>query len=196
MKKNFTILCTMLLSLGVFAQAQFGATAGLNMANVVGEDMETDMKMGMHVGVSAAFELSDAMTLKTGALYSTKGAEDSEDGIKVSMNLSYIEIPLNLSFAISDQMSLMVGPYIGLLMGAEAEISGTGGLFDGTIDMKDDTNAMDFGVNLGAGFAVTEAISINAGYQMGLMPIDSEGDGDAKNSNIHIGLTYNFGGGY
>ena len=55
---------------------------------------------------------------------------------------------------------------------------------------------MDFGVNLGAGFAVTEAISINAGYQMGLMPIDSEGDGDAKNSNIHIGLTYNFGGGY
>ena len=117
MKKNFTILCTMLLSLGVFAQAQFGATAGLNMANVVGEDMETDMKMGMHVGVSAAFELSDAMTLKTGALYSTKVTEDSEDGIKVSMNLSYIEIPLNLSFAISDQMSLMVGPYIGLLMG-------------------------------------------------------------------------------
>ena len=37
MKKLFTILCATLLSVGVFAQAQFGTTTGLNMSNVVGD---------------------------------------------------------------------------------------------------------------------------------------------------------------
>ena len=90
-------------------------------------------------------------------------------------------------------MSLMAGPYIGLLMGAELEVSGAGSL-DGTTDMKDDTRSMDFGINVGAGFAVTEVISINAGYEMGLATLDPDGDGDSKNSNIYIGMTYSFGG--
>jgi opacity protein-like surface antigen len=194
MKKLITLLCAAVLTLSVSAQVQFGATAGLNMANITGEDMEGDMKIGMHLGVSTNIALSDAMTLKTGVLYSTKGTQDEDGGVKMTANLSYIEIPVNLSFSVSDQMSLMAGPYIGLLMGAEAEISGTGGLFDDTIDMKDDTRSMDFGINVGAEFAVTEAISINAGYQMGLATLDPDGEGDNKNSNIHIGMTYSFGG--
>jgi len=193
MKKLSTILFATLLSIGVFAQAQFGATAGLNMTNVSGDDMDGDMKIGMHVGVSAAFELSDAMTLNTGVLYSTKGTQDEDEGVKMSANLSYLEIPVNLSFSISDKMSLMAGPYIGLLMGAEVEVSGAGSL-DGTADIKDDTRSMDFGINVGAGFAVTEVISINAGYEMGLATLDPDGDGDSKNSNIYIGMTYSFGG--
>ena len=193
MKKLFTILFATLFSVGVFAQAQFGAKAGLNMANISGDDMDGDMKIGMHVGVSAAFELSDAMTLNTGVLYSTKGSQDEDEGVKMSANLSYIEIPVNLSFSISDNMSLMAGPYIGLLMGAEVEVSGAGSL-DGTADIKDDTRSMDFGINVGAGFAVTEVISINAGYEMGLATLDPDGDGDSKNSNIYIGMTYSFGG--
>ena len=192
MKKLFTILTVLTLTTTIsFAQAQFGATAGLNMANVSGDDMDADMKIGMHVGVSASFELSDAMTLKTGALYSMKGMQDSEGGETVKFNLSYIEIPANLSFAVSDQMFLMAGPYIGLLMSAKVMWDG-----DEVLDLKDDIRAMDLGINIGAGFAVTEVISINAGYQMGLTSLDDEGDGDGKNANIHIGMTYSFGGGY
>ena len=101
MKKLFTILTVVALSTTIsFAQAQFGATAGLNMSNVSGDDMDVDMKMGMHVGVSASFELSDAMTLKTGALYSIKGAQTDFGDEILKFNLSYIEIPANLSFAV------------------------------------------------------------------------------------------------
>ena len=188
MKKLFTILTVVALSTTIsFAQAQFGATAGLNMSNVSGDDMDVDMKMGMHVGVSASFELSDVMTLKTGALYSIKGAQTDFGDEILKFNLSYIEIPANLSFAVSDQMSLMAGPYFGLLMGATMTI-------DGESEDLDDVAGMDFGINIGAGFSVSETISINAGYQMGLTSIDEDGDGDAKNSNIHIGMTYSFGG--
>jgi len=195
MKKLFTILCATLLSVGVFAQAQFGTTTGLNMSNVVGDGESIGMKMGMHIGASASIPFSDAMSLKTGALYSMKGASDSEDGIDMTWTLSYIEIPLNLSFAVSDQMHVMAGPYVGILMDANMKA-----VYDGTtimeIDGTDEMAVMDLGINIGAGFAVTEAISINAGYQLGLTSLDEEGDGDAKNTNIHIGMTYNFGGGY
>jgi hypothetical protein len=195
MKKLFTILCATLLSVGVFAQAQFGTTTGLNMSNVVGDGESIGMKMGMHIGASASIPFSDAMSLKTGALYSMKGASDSEDGIDMTWTLSYIEIPLNLSFTVSDQMHVMAGPYVGILMDANMKA-----VYDGTtimeIDGTDEMAVMDLGINIGAGFVVTEAISINAGYQLGLTSLDEEGDGDAKNTNIHIGMTYNFGGGY
>ena len=175
------------------SQAQFGATAGLNMSNVTGDDESIGMKMGMHVGVSASIPFSDAMSLKTGALYSIKGAADSEAGMDLTWSLSYIEIPLNLSFAVSDQISLMAGPYIGILMDQSTKL-----VYDGTTILEesgtDGMAAMDIGLNLGAGFAVSDAISINAGYQLGLTSLDEDGDGDARNSNIHIGMTYNFGG--
>ena len=119
----------------------------------------------------------------------------SIQGADITMSLSYIEIPLNLSFAVSDQMSLMAGPYIGILMDQTTKL-----VYDGTTILEesgtDGMAAMDIGLNLGAGFAVSDAISINAGYQLGLTSLDEDGDGDAKNSNIHIGMTYSFGDRY
>ena len=182
MKKLFTILCAATLTLSMSAQTQWGATAGLNMANV--SEGDGDMKPGVHIGISADVLLSDAMSLKTGALYSMKGSTSGD----VSLNINYIEIPCLLSFAVSDQMSLMVGTYTGFLMGANA----SGGGF--SLDLTDAMSGIDFGIDVGAGFAVSEVISINAGYQIGLTALDKDGAGDSKNSNIHIGMTYSFGG--
>lgn len=209
MKKLFTLLTLVTLTSSISsAQAQFGATAGLNMANIAGGDVDNEwgMKMGMHFGLSANINLSDDMTLNTGALYSTKGSQMKESGMELVINLSYIQIPLNISFPVSEQMSLMAGPYIALLMSAEAKATVDLGIDTNVevIDLKEDTRSMDYGINIGAGFAVTEAFSINAGYQIGLASLDPDGTGvvisddddSVKNSNIHIGMTYSFGGGY
>ena len=204
MKKLFTILCAGVLSLGVSAQTQFGVTAGLNMANLSASEKydEIDgLKMGVHVGISADVLLSDAMSLKTGAFFSMKGAEETIDvpflgPVTGTYRLSYIEIPMDLSFAVSDQMSLIAGPYMGFLMGAELEFSGAGAIAAnnaGKFDIEDNVASMDFGINLGASFAVTEVISINAGYQIGLTELDVDGNVDSKNTNIHIGMTFAFG---
>ena len=72
MKKLFTILCAGLLTLGVSAQTQFGATAGLNMANITDAD-DSKMRLGIRLGASVSTELSDVMTLQSGLLYSVKG---------------------------------------------------------------------------------------------------------------------------
>jgi hypothetical protein len=199
MKKLFTILCAGILTLGVSAQTQFGATAGLNMANVSGDDVEdTDMRLGIRLGVSAAVPLSDVMTLNTGVLYSVKGYSQSVDlsalglgTIDMDQSLNYIEIPAMLGFSVSDQISLMAGTYTGFLVGTTVTVDGE----DQDAD-TDGLSSIDFGIGLGAAISVSDAISITAGYQMGLTSLDEDGDAEAKNSNILIGMTYSFGGGY
>ena len=195
MKRLFTILSVIMLTFSVSAQ-EFGVQAGMNMANLSGEDMETDMKMGIFGGVTAAFSLTDVMTLETGALYSEKGAQDEESGIKTSLAYSYIEIPLNIAYSVSDQISLMAGPYVGLIMSANSKMSGEflGQTIDEEEDIKEDIANMDFGINIGASFSINESISVGVGYQLGLADIGSEGDVDATHSNIHIGMSYSFGG--
>ena len=204
MKKLFTILCAGLLTLGVSAQTQFGATAGLNMANISGDDIsDTDMRLGIRLGFSFSKELSDAVTLNSGVLYSVKGASYKSAVITVDAlgnitgigeadadySLNYIELPVNFSFPVADQFSLMAGFYSAFLVGVSNTVDGE--------DMDADTDgwaSIDFGIGLGANFSINDAVSINAGYQMGLSPLDEDGDTDTKNSNILVGMTYSFGG--
>jgi opacity protein-like surface antigen len=200
MKKLFTILTVVALTTTVsFAQVQWGATAGLNMANISGDDMdvETDMRLGIRLGVSASRELSDVMTLNTGVIYSVKGYSLEMDfsalglgKIEMDQSLNFIEIPVNLSFSVSDQISLMVGTYTGFLVGSTVTVDGESE--SGT----DGLSTIDFGIGLGAKFSISDAIAIDAGYQMGLISLDEDGNTDLKNSNILIGMTYSFGGRY
>jgi opacity protein-like surface antigen len=202
MKKIFTILTVVALTTTVsFAQVQWGATAGLNMANVSysGDgDSDTDMRLGIRLGVTADITLSDAMTLNTGVIYSVKGYSQTIDfslfglgKIEMDQSFNYMEIPLHVSYGVSDALSIMAGPYLGILVGTTATVDGE----DQDAD-TDGMRTMDIGLTLGAGYSVSDAISINAGYQMGLTSLDEDGESDLTNSNILIGMTYSFGGRY
>ncbi len=193
MKKLFTILTVVALTTTAsFGQVQWGAGLGLNMSNISGEDIEdTDMRVGIRLGVTADITLSDVMTLNTGALYSVKGFEDEDVG---SISFNYLEIPLHLSYAASDVVSLKAGPYLGILMGSSWTIDGSDAGDYETSDLIG--GAMDFGLTFGASFNVSDAISIDAGYQLGLADLDllpNLGGIEATNSNILVGMTYNFG---
>jgi opacity protein-like surface antigen len=207
MKKIFTILTVVALTTTVsFAQTEYGATLGLNMASISGDDfVDNDMRLGLRLGLSFSRELSDIVTLNSGLVYSVKGASYeavkfnidasgnllSLEDVDADYSLNYLEIPVNFGFAVSDQFSLMAGFYSAFLVGVSNTVDGE--------DMDADTDGwatIDFGIGLGAEFSVNDAISIKAGYQMGLSALDENGDADAKNSNILIGMTYSFGGRY
>jgi hypothetical protein len=164
-------------------------------------DMDSDMRLGIRLGVTVDITLSDAMTLNTGAIYSVKGYSGEMEildfttftvsTVDYDQSFNYIEVPLHVSYAVSDQFSLMAGPYLGILVGNSATLDGE--------DLDTDTDgmaAMDLGINVGAGFAITDAISVNAAYQMGLTQLDEDGESDLYNTNILIGMTYSFGGRY
>ena len=204
MKKIFTILTVFALSTTMaFAQTQYAAAVGLNLSNIYGDDIEdANTRLGIRVGTNFSRELSDAVMLNTGVLYSVKGfSYDLEtinlqtlatEKVDANMSFNYLEIPVNLAFSVADQFSLMAGFYSAFLVGVTHTVDGE----DVDAD-TDDFSSIDFGIGLGADFSITDAISLNAGYQIGLAEIiDEDYDVDAKNANILFGLTYNFGGGY
>ena len=199
MKKIFTMLLIVVLVPTISsAQTQYGAVVGLNFANVSGDDIEdSKMRLGIRLGAAFSRELSDAVMLNTGLLYSVKGFSYEMDVVNLStlttekvdanMSFNYLEIPVNFAFSVADQFSLMAGFYSAFLVGVTHTVDGE----DMDAD-TDDFSSIDFGIGLGADFSITDAISLNAGYQIGLVELDEDGDIDAKNANILFGMTYHF----
>ena len=160
--------------------AQIGARAGLNMSNFSGDVEGNTTKMGFHIGVVYGTQISESLSFTPGLLYSLKGS--GLDGVDESASATYLEIPLDLGYAVSDGFNINVGPYIGLLMSAKF----------GDLDVKDSYKSLDFGLNVGASYDV-DLVSIGVGYGLGLANIaDVEDDTSVKNTNITLYLVYPF----
>ncbi len=214
MRKLFTILCAAILTLSVSAQAQFGLVTGLN-SSAIGSTASDDglameeARLGMHFGGVAHIPLGDVMQLRTGAIYSQKGASDTEtEGgytTSVTINLDYLEIPVDVAFKLGDAFSLSAGPYIAFAMnksasietdtpGASGEMAFVEALLSSIID--DYVGAMDFGLNFGMSYTLADSYLIGARYGMGLMDILDEDQVSGVDDEIWINGCLSFSVGY
>ena len=200
MKKLFTFFTASILTFSITAQ-EFGIQAGMNITNIkndiiVGEYVKNNNKVGINCGLNAVFPLTDIMFIKTGLLYSEKGANSENSGLKMSWDFTYMEFPINITYSIDNRISLIAGPYFGLLMRAKSKVWGNAYFLEQPIDeeyyIKEDMPAWDFGINIGTSFSVNESTSLGAGYQVGLTDINNDRYVEAKHSNIHIEITYFF----
>tara|TARA_B100000927_G_C16443776_1_gene460891 strand:- start:757 stop:1362 length:606 start_codon:yes stop_codon:yes gene_type:complete len=199
MKKLFTFFTASILTFSITAQ-EFGIQAGINITNIkndiiIGEYVNNN-KVGINCGLNAVFPLTDVMSIKTGLLYSEKGANSENSGLKMSWDFTYMEFPINIAYSIDNRISLIAGPYFGLLMRAKSKVLGNAYFLEQPIDeeyyIKEDMPARDFGINIGTSFSINESTSFGAGYQVGLTDINNDGYVEAKHSNIHIEITYFF----
>ena len=181
--------------------AQFSVVAGLNLANVYGsdaDDSDTKIRPGIRIGAAASTDLSDQIKLTSAAVYSVKGFAfeiettdnfgNSTGSIDANQSLNYLEIPVDLSFNITDQFALTAGLYTGFLLGQTYTIDGED--FSDMID-EDEISKIDTGLGIGAKIII-ESISLNAGYQLGVTSLNADQDLDIKTSNIVIGMSYSF----
>ena len=187
MKKLFTILTVVALTTTIsFAQVQFGVKAGLNSSTLVTtEDIADGARLGMQFGFATIIPFGDVVQLRTGAMYSQKGASDGDGDV---LALDYLEMPADFAFMIGGGgFALSAGPYLGFLMSATGE--------DGD-DISDFFNGIDMGVNLGASYTIAESMIIDARYSMGLMDItgDDLGDDVDVNGGLQVSFAYTFGG--
>ena len=232
MKKLFTILTVVALATTT-SFAQFSAKAGLNMANIVSNDDDADngMKLGMIIGGNYSMELSDAMNLDVSVAFKQSGTKETEDftggSSTMTYSLNYLDISPSLSFNVSDAMALSFGPYLAFAMSGKVtgETIITNGPTTSTSESiefgemtlegamngtgPDGISAMDFGINIGASFSINDAMSVSAGYALGLTNLiyiddDMKDFFDAidedlpsiKNSGIFLTFGYSFGRGY
>jgi opacity protein-like surface antigen len=172
-----------------FANAQdvkFGVKGGLNVATLTGDVDDASSKVGFHVGGFAEIKVSDKFAVQPELLFSTQGAKSDGDG---TLNLSYVNIPVMAKFYVADAFSLEAGPQIGFLTAAKVKRGGE------SVDIKDELKSVDFGLNFGAGYNLTENLSAGLRYNLGLSDVfKTEGGEDfkSKNSVFSVSLGYKF----
>ena len=196
MKKLLLILCVFVAFNSYAQDLKFGAKAGLNLTNIVGDDVEdVDLKAGLYVGGFMNVSLSDYLSFQPELLYSIQGWKIDDDD-DMTIRTSYINVPLLLKISLgrSDKIHIYAGPQLGFLVKAEAEAEQ--GDVSATLDIKDEMTSVDFSLNLGLSFNVSNNMSLDIRYNRGLSNIidDDEEDGDVKafNSGFQLGVSYSF----
>ena len=178
MKKLSTLLLSCLIAgfLATAAQAQMvGIKGGLNLADFVNADYDTDSRVTGTVGISLDFApTNSAVGLETGAYYTRRGTEVADAG---ELNLDYIEVPLLAKVYMAGDNPLrphiMAGPYAAFNLDATTDIDVAGT----ELDIQDEVRDVDFGLMFGLGTDFNlqgMGMSLQARYAMGLTSVFDE----------------------
>jgi hypothetical protein len=219
MKKLLFVAGISLLSVASFAQVQFGAQIGGNLASGTSKyeegsitvDQDLKSKFGFLVGAVAEMPISSAISFRPELNFIQKGAkyEETIQGITIKdeITLNYLELPLNFVYnfdAGAGKFFVGLGPSIGFGLSGKAKYSETGFpeeevdvKFDGEknpTDGKRHLKAIDFGGNFLAGYKMANGLFINLGYTIGFSNIDPADNYTYKNNGFAIKLGYMFGG--
>jgi hypothetical protein len=180
-----------------------GVKGGYNISNMSVDpgDELADSRGGLALGGYVGIPVSPMFSVQPEAYFSMKGDSESSGGATGTMKLDYIEVPVlaKASFLphAKAKPSLFAGPSLAYNLNAKSAIEGTG-LLDGETDIKDQTNAVDFGLVFGGGVDYSlqngaKSIGIDLRYTMGLTnTIDSDTGAEAKNHVFSIMGTLGF----
>lgn len=178
---------------------QFGVKGGLNLSTFGGADSDDfgsdlKMKLGLMAGGWADFPLTSSLSVQPEALLVTKGAKQSDEifgaDLKVSYNLTYLEVPVLLKWtrdrAADSSPFLYAGPSLGLKLRAVVKASTDD---EGETDDLDDMKTTDFGVVLGGGVQFGR-YSVDGRLSRALTTLHSEGREnsrfDIRNTSVAI----------
>ena len=176
--KRILLALAVLLAVSFTAQAQvkIGLKGGLNSSTLNGDNSGLESKLSFHAGAMVRLNLL-VFKLQPELLYTRWGAQ-LEDNSDDKLLLEYVQIPVMFQKSFLDIAYVEAGPYLGLLVGADA---------DGT-DVSDSYNSTDFGAAVGAGVNL-KVITINARYNFGISNIwDGGGDITQRNSALQISI--------
>jgi hypothetical protein len=211
MKKLLMLTLVVLFVCSITTNAagiSLGLKGGLAIANLSGafieeleEEIEADLgsKMVFAGGVFVDIGFSEMIGLQPEILYISKGAKAEEAEGSVTMNLTYLEIPLLLKLKIPASplltFQILAGPTIGMNLGAKGVIEATGEETQEE-DFKDDIKLMDMGVSFGAGVGIglgsSGILTLDGRYTMGLVSIAEDAGEEAKTNYISIMAGYAF----
>ena len=203
------VVLTTFFTTTIFAQSKtsFGIRAGVNFQNLNGKDgndvkLENKLKIGFNVGVNAEIPVGIDFYLQPGLLISTKGAKiDIVDGSNndASINLSYIELPVNFIYkpALGEgRMVLGFGPYAAFAVGGKTKFGSDAGNDIEFGDLPGETKRFDAGANLLAGYEFSNRLSFQLNAGLGLLDIHnrpaSDNKSTIKNTGFGLSLGYRF----
>ncbi len=226
MKNKFFSIAIILTLTASFAMAQmpanprtaFGVLGGVNLQTLNGKDytgdkLENDMIVGYHAGLNIQIPIAPEFYFQPGVLFSTKGAKNETAPVTRTINLSYIEVPLNLVYKgmLGNGYVLVgFGPYAGYAFSGKDKYEGGSVSYTNDIEFKNELDAsdpltntyfkaFDAGANVFAGYEMAGGLFFQLNTQLGLLKINPEdnrlpGDNksEVKNTGYGVSLGYRF----
>jgi len=156
-----------------------GVKAGLNVSSLGGSaDRGFGSKPGFHAGVVAELGLTDKFLLQPEALLSLQGSGNGITGLSNDFNLFYLNIPVALKYNVWNDLHIEAGPQLSALLGSNLD------------DFALDTNAIDFGFFVGAGYRLNDNFYFQLRFNAGF--INAIEDVTSKNRVVQISAVYFF----
>lgn len=181
---------------------QFGVKAGGNFSNLSadGSISESKGKMGYYAGVFMNLPVAENFSIQPEVLYNNVGSKTTyqfTQSVKGESNLSlnYITVPVMIQYNFVPEFYMEAGPEVNFLVNAKSttklDTSSSGASLVKELN-KDNFNAVNFGMGIGAGFNITPNFGINAKYVAGFNDITKTGEGKNKVNNIQFGASFKF----
>jgi len=212
-KQVIAFFCSIffIFAAGVFAQSNklSGAVeGGLGFRSLSGNELvdnNTKSDLGYIFGVSGQYSFSENYSLKAGLYFQKKGAKANTNNTDslgnptgtsdIKINFNYLTIPVLFKSTFGSGLKFFVnaGPYLGILLSAKDEIPAIGNQPANTIDTKDITESIDFGLTGGIGIIIPAGkklgISIEIRDDLGLVNISKApvyNGGTLKNNTLNF----------
>lgn len=215
--KKITLLCAFLcFSLLLHAQKKsvqkthFGLKGGLNISTltVSGVNVKGDLsyKPGFHIGALVHNKITDDISVQTELLYSNQGYKYDEGTYEMVGNINYIAFPVMFVYYPVKNFSLEAGPQLSFLLSHKAKIDiyqfsefdpndpafSTGG----TIDLKDSSQSIEFGMNVGLGYKISQNVFLSGRYNFGLTTANKKETGAGASGEKDRNSVFQFSIGY
>ncbi|GLU54581.1 porin family protein [Dyadobacter frigoris] len=201
MKNCIILLLTLTLGLSqAFAQenVSIGPIAGVSLANLHGDVINTDTKAGLTIGAFYNYSSKTGFGFSGQLLYTQLGAQTLNK--TAELNLNYIQAPLLFTFFFGrygDRLrpKLFVGPSLNFLVSAKDK---NGNNINGDSNSRV-YNVFDLGITGGAGlnYELTRKVWLNfdVRYGVGLLDVTKDPNTSVQNRNfgINLGLSFPLG---
>jgi hypothetical protein len=183
---------------------KFGAKAGMNLANLSTENAKDNILVAFDLGLFAKLPVTKYFALQPEINFSMKGAQVEYNNPLVTGTAKYIfnylEAPVLGVINLTDNFSILGGPYFAYLLSGSTKNDATGNVFDFENDINPDNyNRLDIGAAVGASLNI-ERIGLGIRYSRGLSTIGKESKvssalirfPDAINSVLNLNVAISF----
>ena len=204
MKKVFALIATAVVCMSASAQVQFGAKVGFDMTNFWGSNVDHGMKPGYQAGLVMEYKFNPNFAIAPEVVFASQGGKSKAFALDITNNdinltttdikytANYINVPVMLKYYVTPEFSIDFGPQVGFNVFNKVSHKN----LSKSIDIKDSTKPVDFGLGLGGTFNLTENAFVQARYTMGLTKVfkdeDVIGENNAKNGNVQIAFGMKF----
>lgn len=175
--------CTAALVPQLWAQ-QVGLTGGINISSMhfspppsaYSTDVKVSSKAGIMFGSLLDIPLTKNSCVETGLIYDMKGLKLSGHELELRYTYHYLDIPLYFRYSYKGIFAA-VGPYIGVALNGKVKLISVDTSLSEKIPIGSDPNSdgikrMDAGINIKAGYELSNGFFFMLKYGLGLANVE------------------------